>query len=185
MNPSSRFRNPAGGIACLIVAGLCLGASSVAKADTIAYMGDNGGNFGTIDLNTGVFSLLGKTAIGGLPQFTEPLSGMAEANGTLYGASEGTNDNGQLYTINPTNGALTRVGTTGISYDDFGSTTTGFYAVDSFGALYSTNRANGAATLIGSTGLTLNAFRGISTNASSLYFAEGNNHSIRAPAPQR
>ena len=30
-----------------------------AKADDIAYMGVNGGNFGPIDLNTGVFTLLG------------------------------------------------------------------------------------------------------------------------------
>jgi hypothetical protein len=38
MNPSSRFGKLAGGIACFIVAGLCLGASNVAKADSIAYM---------------------------------------------------------------------------------------------------------------------------------------------------
>jgi hypothetical protein len=90
MNQSSRFGKLSGGIACLIVAGLCLGASSVAKADTISYMSANaGGNaqfevvFGTIDLNTGMFSLLGPTAIGGNLAFQEPLSGMAEANGTL------------------------------------------------------------------------------------------------------
>jgi hypothetical protein len=176
MNPISRFSKLAAGIACLIVGGLCIdGANSVAKADNIAYMGDNGGNFGTIDLNKGVFSLLGKTAIGGLPQFTEPLSGMAEANGTLYGASEGTNDNGQLYTIDPANGTLTRVGTTLISYDDFGSTTTGLYAVDSSGVLYSINAATGKANSIGSIGITLGGFCGLSNNDSSLYFANGNN----------
>ena len=98
---------------------------------------------------------------------------MAEVGGTLYGASEGTNDNGQLYTINPTNGTLTRVGTTGISYDDFGSTPTGLYAVDSFGTLYSINAANGAATSIGPVGITLQGYRSLSTNAGSLYFADG------------
>jgi hypothetical protein len=165
-------------VVCSIAAGLCLGASSVAKADTIAYMSANaGGNpqfsvvFGTIDLNTGVFSQLGPTAIGGT--FQEPLSGMAEANGTLYGAAEGTNDNGQLYTINPANGTLTRVGATLLSIDDFGSTPTGLFVVDSLGTLYSINPATGAATLIGSTGLVLGGSRALSTNASSLYFADG------------
>ena len=72
-----------------IAAGLCLGASNVAKADDIAYMSANSGEFGavfgTIDLNTGAFSSLGITAIGGNPIFAEALSGMAEASGTLYG----------------------------------------------------------------------------------------------------
>jgi len=168
-------------VVCSIAAGLCLGATSVAKADQIAYMSANaGGNpqfsvvFGTIDLNTGVFSQLGPTAIGG--SFQEALSGMAEASGTLYGAAEGTTDNGQLYTINPANGTLTRVGATGLSIDDFGSTPTGLYAVDSsgpLGTLYSINPATGAATLIGSTGLTLGGSRSLSTNAGSLYFADG------------
>jgi hypothetical protein len=182
MSPTNRFGKLARGIACSIAGGLCLGlvVSSAARADTIAYMSANaGGNaqfevvFGTIDLNTGMFSLLGPTAIGGNLLAQEPLSGMAETNGTLYGASEGTNDNGQLYTINPANGTLTRVGTTGISYDDFGSTPTGLYAVDSFGTLYSINPANGAATLIGSTGIGLFGARSLSTNANSLYFADG------------
>ena len=169
-------------VVCSIAAGLCLGASSVAKADTIAYMSANaGGNpqfsvvFGTIDLNTGVFSQLGPTAIGGNPIFSEQLSGMAERNGTLYGASAGINDNGQLYTINPTNGTLTRVGATGLSIDDFGSTPNGLFVVDSFGTLYSINAATGAATSIGSLGIPFFGFQALSTNANALYFADGNN----------
>src|SRR6516165_2669060 len=104
MSPTSRFGKLAGAIACLIAAGLCLGASNVAKADVIAYMSDNSGQFGnqfgTIDLSTGVFSSLGQTEIGGNPLLAVALSGMAEANGTLYGADEGINNNGGLYTIN-------------------------------------------------------------------------------------
>ena len=168
-------------VVCSIAAGLCLGATSVAKADQIAYMSANaGGNpqfsvvFGTIDLNTGVFSQLGPTAIGN-PIFSEQLSGMAEASGTLYGAAAGTTDNGQLYTINPANGTLTRVGATGLSIDDFGSTPNGLFVVDSFGTLYSINAATGAATSIGSVGVTLVGFRALSTNANALYFADGNN----------
>jgi hypothetical protein len=86
---------------------------------------------------------------------------MAELNGTLYGAAEGTNSNG----------ALTTVGATGISIDDFGSSSTGLYAVDSSGTLYSIDAATGAATPIGSGGIPVAGFSALSTNASS---ADGN-----------
>jgi hypothetical protein len=95
-------------------------------------------------------------------------------NGTLYGAAEGTNDNGQLYTINPTNGTLTRVGATGLSIANLGSTTTGLFVVDSSLNLYSVNPATGAPTLIGATGLGSFGYTALSTNANSLYLADGN-----------
>ena len=146
-------------------------------ADEMAYMSANSGEFGavfgTIDLNTGVFSSLGTTAIGG-PAMA--LSGMADL-GTLYGAHEGTNNNA-IYTINPANGALTRVGTTGISgfsFGDLGSTTTGLYVVNSSANLYSINPTTGAATLIGSLDIGVGGYTSLSTNASSLDFAAGNN----------
>ncbi len=99
---------------------------------------------------------------------------MAEANGTLYGAAEGINDNGQLYTVNPANGTLTRVGATGLSIANLGSTTTGLYVVDSSLNLYSINPATGAPTLIGATGAGNFGFSALSTNANSLYLAAGN-----------
>jgi hypothetical protein len=58
MNQGYRFGKFAGSIASLIVAALCLGFSPVAKADVIAYMATDDEEFGTIDLNTGVFSSL-------------------------------------------------------------------------------------------------------------------------------
>jgi hypothetical protein len=151
-------------VVCSIAAGLCLGATSVAKADTFAYMGTFGGEFGTIDLNTGVFSHLGNSGVN--------LAGMAVANGMLYGASLNAD---VLYTINPASGAVTTVGNSGISYDDFGSTTTGFFAVGQNDNLYSVNSATGTAALIGSTGIPLGGFRGLSTNGNTLYFADGAN----------
>jgi hypothetical protein len=97
---------------------------------------------------------------------------MAVANGMLYGASL---DADVLYTINPASGAVTTVGNSGISYDDFGSTATGFYAVGQNDNLYSVNSATGAAALIGPTGIALGGFRGLSTNGNALYFADGAN----------
>src|ERR1700731_127444 len=84
-------------VVCSIAAGLCAaGASSVAKGDTIAYMGTASGEFGTIDLNNGVFTHIGITSLNG--QAALALPGMGEANGVLYGA---TFFDGGLVTIDP------------------------------------------------------------------------------------
>jgi hypothetical protein len=136
------------------------------KADNIAFMGTVSGQFGTIDLNTGAFSLLGNSGV--------TLAGMAVANATLYGSSYHT-ATGTLYTINPANGSLTVVGTSPVDYDDFGSTTSGLYAVGVDANLYSVNSITGATTLIGPTGLGFGAWRSLSTNSSTLYFANGAN----------
>lgn len=138
---------------------------TLAYADNIAYAGAVSGAYGTVDLNTGVFTSLG--TLGQTP------SGMAVANGSLFIASYHT-ANGTLFTVNPANGSLTSVGTaTGVVYDDFGSTTSGMYIVGLNTDLYSINPSTGAATLIGPTGLALGAWRSLSTNSGTLYFANG------------
>jgi hypothetical protein len=158
---------PACPIGYFIAGWLCLGISSVAKADSMAYMSTNNlGDFGVIDLNTGVFSKLGNSG--------QELAGLGVATGALYGASQG---NGTLFTVNPTNGALTQVGTpTTLTYEDFGSTTTGLYAVDVNSNLYSINPTTGVPMLIGSTGIAnIGAFvGGLSTNSGSLYLTSAN-----------
>jgi hypothetical protein len=139
--------------------------SAAAKADDIAYMGVNGGAFGTIDLDTGVFTSLGASG--------QTLAGMAVENGKLFGSSYHTT--GDLFTINPADGSLTSVGTSSLDYDDFGSTTSGLYAVGTDANLYSINPNTGAPTLIGPTGLSFGSWRSLSTNSSLLYFANGAN----------
>lgn len=137
----------------------------LAHADNIAYAGAVNGAYGTIDLNTGVFTSLG--SLGQTP------SGMAVANGSLFVASYHT-ANGTLFTVNPANGSLTSVGTAaGVDYDDFGSTTSGLFIVGTNADLYSVNPSTGSATLIGPTGLLLGAWRSLSTNSATLYFANG------------
>lgn len=148
-------------------AALFVGLSTNAQADTIAYAGSDTGAFGTLDLNTGVFTSAGNSG--------QTLSGLAVANSTLFAASYHT-ANGTLYSVNPSDGAVTAIGTaSGVDYDDFGSTTSGLYVV-SFGAtmnLYSVNPSTGGATLLGPTGLSYGSWRGLSTNSSALYFADG------------
>jgi len=145
-----------------------LSAASL-NANSIAYTGSSTSQFGTIDLNTGVFISLGNSG--------QTLAGLAVAGGSIFGTSYHT-ANGTLFTVNPANGALTSVGTAaGIDYDDFGSTTSGLYALNFGGTqdLYSFNPSTGAATLIGPTGLGYGLWRGLSTNSSTLYFADGAN----------
>jgi PEP-CTERM motif-containing protein len=156
-----------GGIAGVVAAAMCLlGAWTTASADDYAYATEDGGNFGTIDLNTGVYSNLGSSG--------QDLAGLALENGTLFGSSyeAGT---GSLYSVNRANGTLTLVGTSSVDYYDFGSTTTGLYSIDTSGNLYSINATTGAATLIGATGLAHSGWNNLSSNASSLYFANGTN----------
>jgi PEP-CTERM motif len=149
---------PAGAILVL------LSSLATAKADPMAYMGTDTGEFGTIDLTTGVFSLLGNSG--------QTLAGMAVDGGKLFASAYHT-ASGTLFNINPANGMLTTVGSSGVDIDDFGSTTSGLFGVGVNGNLYSFNASNGAATLIGPTGIGFGSWRGLSTNSSNLYFADG------------
>lgn len=159
-----RLVNRTGIICCSI--GLVLIFAVALHADNMAFMGTVNGDFGTIDLNTGVFTHLGSSGV--------TLAGMAVANGTLFGSSYHTST-GSLYTINPANGAVTVVGTNSLDIDDFGSTTSGLYAVGTDSNLYSINATTGAPSLIGPTGLTFGFWRSLSTNSSTLFFANGTN----------
>src|SRR5579863_2523107 len=120
-------------------------------------------SWGTIDLTTGAFSQTGNTG--------QLLSGLGVGpGGLLYG---GLDSSGTLYQVNPANGNLTTVGTSSLAYNDFGSTTTGVYALDTRLNLYSVNTTTGATTLIGPTGLSVNATIGLSTGSETLYFTNG------------
>ena len=136
-----------------------------------AYVGLGTGAFGTVTLTTGSYTQSGSTGT--------LLSGLSVSpQGNLYGgAFEGTT----LYQVNPANGALTSVGTSGISYWLTGSTTSGVYALDQSLNLYSVNVATAATTLIGSTGITLppSSWSGVSTGSSTFYLTTG---SIGSPA---
>src|SRR4029453_13016534 len=107
------------------------------KADNMAYMtvyhsGGGASDFGTINLDTGAFSLLGNSG--------QSLCGFAVAKGQLYAVPCYTNI-GSLYTVNLADGSLTLVGTSGIVYSEFGSTPQGVYAVGRDGNLYSVDPA--------------------------------------------
>ncbi len=101
---------------------------------------------GIVDLNTGVFTLIGNMGSGGY-------DGLAAVNGVLY-----TEQNGLLYSVNTTNANLTLIGgLTGNNLSTFGSTTTGLYGLAGTGplqvaTLFSINPQTGAVTAIGPIG---------------------------------
>jgi hypothetical protein len=148
-----------------------LGLQVAARADPLAYMLTTDKDFGTIDLATGDFTSDGFESV--------QLAGLGEIGSTLYGVNYAAGT-GTLYTIDTANGSLTTVGTdTAVEYEAFGSTLTNLYAIgeNNVGAfeLYSVNSSNGSPTLLGLTGLTPGGDYTLSTDSSTLYFAEGTN----------
>ncbi len=144
---------------------LFLGSRPAARADSIAYMLTYSDQFGSLDLNTGVFTQLGTPS-----QY--PLTGLGAAGGNLY---SGLFDTSTLYQMNSANGGLTVIGSGSTLYWNTGSTTTGLYALDLDGVnLYSVNPATGATTLIGPTGTFLQGLAtSLSTGSSTLYYSDG------------
>jgi hypothetical protein len=140
------------------------------EADDLAYMlAETGGatnQFGTVDLQSGAFTLIGNMGAG-------TYAGLGVANGVLY-----TEQNGGLYSVNITNASLTLIGgTIGNNIPIFGSTTSGLYGIAQVGlqsvpTLFSINSATGAVTSVGAVGVISNgaaAYAKLSTGSSTLY----------------
>ena len=129
-----------------VAVGLCLiGISTVADAAPLAYFEDDGGEFGTIDLKTGQRTIINPNNAlqGGL--------GLGVFNNILYYTTsiQQHHGYGQLWSINPANGAATFIGASGRNYVAFGSTSNGLFAYVYGGPIVSINPTNGAATDIG------------------------------------
>jgi hypothetical protein len=154
------------------VFGMLAASAGAIKADSIAYEAASSRDFGTVDLNTGVY-----TEIGVSPNV--PIAGLGEIGGTLYAAGSIGNTN-TLYSVDPATGGLTAIGngTFAANYGDFGSTTTGLYGVGSWPGLggevvlWSIDPSTGATTLIGPTGTGLGV-SSLSNNSNTLFFNNG------------
>jgi uncharacterized protein (TIGR03437 family) len=124
--------------------------------------------FGIVDLNTGVFTLIGNMGSGGY-------DGLAVANDVLY-----TEQNGLLYSVNTSNANLTLIGgLNGNNLAAFGSTTSGLYGLAGTGSnvvatLFSINPQTGAITAIGPLGASAipngqGSYARLSVGSSNLY----------------
>ena len=174
----------------ILSAALVLSAATApaARADDYAYYmsyyyvtpsQQGGGTYGTIDLNTGVTSQI--------TSFTPPCcggslgyNGLGVVNGQLYTVTippaSGT-DSALLHIAQPNNPYNTSnlvSNDSGQVIADFGSTTSGLYAVSAGGGLLSVSPATGLASSIGVTGLTISVtdVSGISSGGSTLYLTK-------------
>jgi uncharacterized protein (TIGR03437 family) len=120
-----------------------LSATTLQAADTIAYTVSSTNQFGTVDLNTGVFT---KIITAGFNS-----NGFGVSGGALYGMS----GNGYVFQFNFSTGVLTLAPNYALSNNlqGFGSTSAGLYIVDGYGDLSSVNPSTGSPTLIGPTGV--------------------------------
>ena len=89
----------------LAAAGLAFGLCGPARADLDAYVATADGDFGWVDLTTGVYHRIGSLD---LPS-GDTISGMGFIGGVLVGGDSNFNA-GSLYTINAATGAATQVG---------------------------------------------------------------------------
>ena len=160
-------------VTSFLTVGLLAVFATSLQADDLAYMigaqyGGNTSPFGTVDLNTGVFTLIGNMGPGSY-------TGLGIANGVVY-----TEQNGLLFSVNTSNGSLTQIGgIVGNNLASFGSTTTGLYGLAGSGAqsvatLFSINPQTGAITAIGPIGSNIigngqGSYARLSVGSSTLY----------------
>ena len=131
-------------------------SAAAANADNLVYVIGDGGQFGTVNLSTGSFAPIG-------PGLTVGTGGLVQGSG---GNLLSLGFNGDLNSINPSTGALSVIGASGLGDCSFPSSPCGLnsvnilgkvgsklYATDLANNLYSVNPTTGAATLIGATGI--------------------------------
>jgi uncharacterized protein (TIGR03437 family) len=163
----------------LLTIGLLVTLAASLEADDRAYMLGTAAlgvenPLGIVDLNTGVFTLIGNMGSGGY-------DGLAVANGVLY-----TEQNGLLYSVNTSNANLTLIGgLNGKNLATFGSTTTGLYGLAGTGSnvvatLFSINPQTGAITTIGPLGASAvpngqGSYARLSVGSSALYMEFNSN----------
>ena len=134
--------------------------SAQATADTIVYAETADEEWGTVDLNTGIFALIRTTpSLNGYQFQLNFPAGFGVANGNLYDMHFDTAGNNALYQVDPATGGETFVAESGNSaVQGFGSTANGLYAITGVdgGPFYfnSVDPVTGALTQIGPTGFT-------------------------------
>lgn len=145
-------------LTAVAVAALALPVAT--QAATFAVQANDNRTFGTVNLNTGVFTQTGISSV--------VYSEFGVSGGNLYsGAFLGSG----FYKINPANGAGTLLGSTGIVNEVTGSSSAGVFELARDGRLYGINTANGAATLIGQTNIPVNGTISSSNGFANLFIS--------------
>jgi len=144
---TSLLATPAIALLVLALAALSVRSVTAGEDDDQAYVISASNQFGIVNIETGHFKLIGNTP--------EPLSGLGQVHGVLYGLDADNN----LITINPASATTKVVGNIGLPVSPGGNVTLlaslghRLYAIDPNNNLYRINPSTGAATLVGSTGI--------------------------------
>ncbi len=129
----------------------------------VVYTENTTSQFGTLNLTTGAYTLIGTTSA--------RIGGFATVGGALYGLGDDT----ELYRVNTTTASLTPIGSTGITPGGYGLGETSdstLYATFQSHQLYIINPATATPTFIGNTGFDTDC--DLSGDASgNLYDAQG------------
>ncbi len=117
----------------------------VQPSDSRVFAVDNdGNNLSTVDIDTGVATLVGNTGIGGVVEIA-----FNPQTGALYGLSNG----GSLYTLNPLTAASTFIGNTGNVVRGMACSPDGtLYGFTDMGKLYRIDPTTGGTTAVGGSG---------------------------------
>jgi hypothetical protein len=158
-------------LACLTCLVACLG---FARADPITFVVTDSGQLGNLDLGTGNFTPIGDP-------YADLYAGLGNlADGTLVAVDYANN---VFVRIDPTTGAATPIGSTGITVFISASLLTGEqFAIDDQNQLFQIDPATGAARLVGPTGIPgidpnsfANALAGDTTSLYYIYEQGGDN----------
>jgi len=158
--------------------------SAKATADTIVYAETTEEEWGTVDLNTGTFTLIRTTpSLDGYQFQLNFPAGFGVSNGDLYDMHFDAAGDNILYLVNPATGAETFVADSGKApVQGFGSTAKGLYTVTGVdgGPFYlnSVDPVTGAMTQIGATGFTntsVSLYVSAISDTGILYAASGPN----------
>ena len=114
----------------------------------VVTAGSNGPQFGAVDLGSGRFLPIGKSA-------PAELSDLVWWKGSLLSLAVSDPYAGDLVRINPRNGSMTVVGPTGLGYNAFSIATVGdvLYLTDFSGNLYTVDARTGGAKFLAATGI--------------------------------
>ena len=142
MKLSGLFANSIRLVALALAVAIFAAPASAAPA---VYVVNGYNQFGTVNLATGAFQVIGNANPDGQSNL------VWGNNNSLYSLTV----TGNLETINPSTGAATVIGATGLGYNAFDLAGVGdkLYATDLSNNLYSVNPHTGGATLIGATGM--------------------------------
>ena len=158
-----------GSVALVTVSTILIGAHEVnAKAAVYSYIANSDATWGVLNVTSGALTACGKSS-----QYLQGLG--VGPTGTIYATTIAPPAGSMLWTVNPSNGALTAIAVPGYPLAAIGSTSNGqLYGLDDSFVLYKVNSVTGALKKVGPTGLPSNNPWSFSSGGRQLFMTVNN-----------